>query len=55
MEPDTSHSENPIKAHRTKLLLINGLRAIDCNKKENINPTPTATPANTISGILEDR
>ena len=45
MEPDASTGEDPIEAHRTKLLLINGLRAIGCNEKESVNPTPTATPA----------
>ena len=41
--------------HRTKLLLIEGLRQIDNTKNENINPTPIPTPPNMIKGILDAR
>jgi hypothetical protein len=42
-----------MNAHRTKLLLIEGLRQIDNTKDENIRPTPIPTPANMIKGILD--
>jgi hypothetical protein len=53
IKPDTSTSEKPMNAHRTKLLLIEGLRQIDNTKDENIRPTPIPTPANMIKGILD--
>ena len=55
IKPDTSTNENPINAHLTKLLLINGFLAILFNNIANIKPTPTPTPANTINGILDAR
>ena len=48
-----STKENPIKAHRTKLLLIEGFLHIDKTKKAKMTPTPIATPARQIKGILE--
>jgi len=53
INPETSTRENPINAHRTKLLLINGFRAMLNKRAENIKPTPIPTPANTIKGILD--
>ncbi len=44
-----------MNAQRTNELLINGFRAIDNRRALKINPTPTATPANTTNGILEDK
>jgi hypothetical protein len=38
---------------RISVLLNTGLRLIDNNKKENISPTPTPTPANDIKGMLD--
>ena len=48
-------NENPMNAHLTKLLDINGFLAILFNNIENVKPTPTPTPANTINGILDAR
>ena len=38
MKPETSTKEKPIEAHRTKLLLIEGLRRIGIIKKANKIP-----------------
>jgi hypothetical protein len=50
MNPETSHRENPIKAH-----LINTSKRIELRdeeriKDEKIVPTPIATPPNEIMG-----
>ncbi len=52
INPDTSSKENPITAHLIKTLEIIGFRHIEKIKILGINPTPTATPANEINGIL---
>ncbi len=45
MEPETSTSENPMNAHRTKLFDKEGLRQIEIIGNEDIRPTPIPTPA----------
>ena len=55
MKPETSTREKPIKAHRIKLLEIEGLREKATNNKAKIIPTPIATPVRLIRGILEAR
>ena len=52
INPETSTKENPIKAHRIKTLEIIGLRHKAKINILKINPTPIATPANEIKGIL---
>ena len=52
INPETSTKENPIKAHRIKTLEIIGLRHTAKINILKINPTPIATPANEIKGIL---
>jgi len=53
MKPDTSTRLKPIKLQRIKVLLKEGLRLIEIKRKAKIKPTPTATPARLIKGILE--
>jgi hypothetical protein len=48
MEPETSTSENPMNAHRTKLFDKEGLRQIEIIGNEDIRPTPIPTPADQI-------
>jgi len=52
MNPETSTRENPIKAHLIKTLEIIGLRHIAKINILKTNPTPIATPAKEIKGIL---
>ncbi len=52
MNPDTSTNEKPIKAHRIKTLDITGFRHIENINTLKTNPTPIATPAKEIKGIL---
>ena len=52
MDPGTSTRENPIRAHLIKTLGIIGLRHIAKIDILGTNPTPIATPANEINGIL---
>ena len=55
IKPETSHREKPMKAHliNWSTTTVIGLREIDKTKLEKINPTPIATPAREINGILE--
>ena len=55
IKPETSHKENPMKAHLIKTSKISwiGLREIDKIRHAKINPTPIATPAKEINGMLE--
>jgi hypothetical protein len=53
INPLTSTRLNPMNDQRISVLLNTGLRLIDNNKKENISPTPTPTPANDIKGMLD--
>ena len=55
INPETSQREKPMKAHLINWSKITetGLREIDKTKFANINPTPIATPAREISGILD--
>ena len=52
MNPETSIKENPINAHLIKTLEIIGLRHIAKINILKTNPTPIATPAKEIKGIL---
>ena len=53
INPETSTRENPIKAHRISILVIEGLRLIEIIKSAKSIPTPIATPVRQIKGILE--
>ena len=55
VKPGASTNENPVNAHLTKLLDINGFLAILFSSIASIKPTPTPAPANTINGILGAR
>ncbi len=50
--PETSTKDNPINAQLIKTLQIIRFRHIEKIKKLGINPTPIATTANEINGIL---
>ena len=52
MDPETSTSEDPIRAHLIKMLGIIGLRHIAKIDILGTDPTPIATPAEEINGIL---
>jgi len=52
MKPETSTRLKPIKPHLIRLVDKRGLRAILKINNAKINPTPTATPARLIKGIL---
>jgi hypothetical protein len=53
INPETSTNEKPTNDHLIKLLLTDGLRDIEKTKKAKIKPTPIATPARAIIGMLE--
>ena len=53
IDPDTSAREEPIDDQRTRLLLIEGLRASEEVNEARTEPTPIATPAKLINGILD--
>ena len=52
MDPEASAREDPIRAHRIKTLGIIGLRHIAKIDILGADPTPIATPAEEIEGIL---
>ncbi len=52
LDPETSTKEDPIRAHLIKTLEIIGLRHIAKIDIRGIDPTPIATPAEEIEGIL---
>ena len=45
--------EEPINAHLINTLLIIGLRHVENTRNADIIPTPIATPAKLINGILD--
>ena len=55
MKPETSHREKPMKAHLINWSKIaeTGFLQIVKIKFAKIKPTPTATPAREINGILD--
>ena len=52
MDPEASAREDPIRAHRIKTLGIIGLRHIAKIDILGADPTPIATPAEEIEGML---
>ena len=52
MDPEASAREDPIRAHRIKTLGIIGLRHVAKIDILGADPTPIATPAEEIEGIL---
>ena len=55
INPETSHKEKPMKAHLINWSKIaeTGFLQILKTKLAKINPTPIATPAREINGILD--
>ena len=55
MKPETSHKEKPMKDHliNKSRISLTGFLQIVKTKDAKINPTPIATPAREINGILD--
>lgn len=52
MGPGTSAGGDPIRAHLTELLDINGFLAVLFDSIASVKPTPAPAPADTIDGVL---
>jgi len=53
IDPDASAREEPVGDRRTRLLVIVGLRGMEEADEARTEPTPIATPAKLIDGILD--